>query len=69
MKQIAIASGGKWLRIERGGEALDALLARNVRTEKQVERVEQVWNRPIWLLLFVGLLAAEWLVRRRIGLI
>ncbi|MEP6652117.1 MAG: glutamine amidotransferase [Myxococcales bacterium] len=63
LREIAEAGGGTFQR-----DTLDSVTIRNPRevrvgSQKQL----QVWSHPALLMLVLGLLAAEWAVRRRAG--
>lgn len=63
LRAIAEASGGSYRFA-----SLDGVTVRDPR-EVRVGRQKQVpvWSHPLWLLLALGLLAAEWALRRRSG--
>ena len=71
LAQIAKASGGLWLPLARGEQALDDLLANQIETRKTIETTEELGHkfRGVWLFLIVGLLTAEWVLRRFHGLV
>lgn len=66
LDRLASATGGQVFTDDRA-DTLPPLLHGRVKT---VERTEEVplWNQPAALLLFLGLLTAEWLARKWLGL-
>lgn len=65
LRRVTEASGGRYL--SRGALSdIPALLA-ETRAEAPPLEVRDVWNNGWALLLIVGLLSAEWIVRRRVG--
>lgn len=68
LQAAAKASDGQFYRVSDAGKLLAALPpGRHVRVESLPP--EPLWNLPWLPLLFVGLLASEWLLRKRFGLI
>lgn len=65
LQRLAAATGGRYLRTDETGE-LAALLKGDAR--EQVTEMRDLWHNAWTLLAIVGLLAAEWLIRRRSGL-
>lgn len=65
------ADGGEYVSVEALGGLLNRLAARRHITEiRQVRRENLVDERPwTWFGVFVGLLAVEWIIRRRAGLV
>ena len=66
LKRLAAESNGKYLRAEQAGE-LPSLL-RESRVEAGTPEVRDLWHNGWSLLAIIGLLAAEWTARRRVGL-
>jgi len=71
LKEIATASGGRYLTPEEAGE-LPALIERSVGEKERKETVRDehdIWDTPLWFGLLVVALASEWIIRRRAGLV
>jgi hypothetical protein len=66
LRRIAESSGGQYAPAAEA-PALAALVAQRDIGERPTE-MRDVWHHGVSLLLIVGLLAAEWLLRRRVGL-
>lgn len=64
--RIARASNGRYLSAADAGTLPDVLRA--ARDESGVTEMRDLWNTGWSLLAVVALLAAEWIVRRRVGL-
>ena len=67
LRQAAAVSGGKFYTFETATRLLDDL------PRSQPARVERlpplpIWNAPAIAALFIALIAAEWVARRRLGL-
>ena len=62
-------TGGRLLRPDKLGSLLEELAERDQQVE--VERVSRrdLWNHPLLLLLIVGLLTGDWVLRKRAGLV
>jgi len=69
LRRIATLSGGAYYEPEQAREAFTALLRRDVSFSKPVTEVQDVWNLPAVLAVFIGLLALEWVLRKKWGLI
>jgi hypothetical protein len=68
LAQAAKVSGGKFYRFHQASRVLgDLPRGRQVRIESLPPR--PIWNTPLLAGLFVGLIAAEWLLRKRVGLL
>ncbi|WP_425619270.1 VWA domain-containing protein [Anatilimnocola sp. NA78] len=68
LASAAKASDGKFFRVKEAGQLISALPpGRHVRVESLPP--EPLWNLPLLPILFVGLLATEWLLRKKFGLI
>lgn len=65
LQRLAAATGGRYLRADEIGE-LPGLLKGDDR--EQATEMKDLWHNAWTLLAIIGLLAAEWLVRRRSGL-
>ena len=67
LKKIAEVSGGIFYEKDQVGNFLNDLEL----VEKQEERTReiQLWNHPIFLILFIGCLSAEWAIRKRAQLL
>lgn len=69
LSQLAEMTGGKMLRPDGLADLLETLAREH--HEVTLERVHRrdLWNRPELLLVLVGLLAADWVLRKRSGLV
>lgn len=69
LKAISVSTGGNLLA--RGDDLLKVINAYGSREEKRFieEKRNPLWNLPYILLALLGLLSAEWFLRRRWGLI
>ncbi len=66
LRRLAAESNGRYLSAE-DADQLPSLL-RESRAEAGTPEIRDVWHNGWSLLLIVGLLAAEWVARRRVGL-
>lgn len=66
LRRIAAETGGEFRTLERTDGLAEALRYTERGTVVQEER--DLWDLPAFFLLLVGLLSAEWLLRRRRGL-
>jgi uncharacterized membrane protein len=66
LRRLAAESNGRYLRADQAGE-LPALL-RESRADAGTPEMRDLWHNGWSLLAIVGLLAAEWIARRRVGL-
>lgn len=66
LRRLAAESNGRYLAVEDAGD-LPSLL-RESRAEAGTPEMRDVWHNGWSLLAIVGLLAAEWVARRRVGL-
>ena len=66
LRHIAESTGGRYFDIADTGSLAEALRY----TGRGVTRVEEhdLWQMPVVLLVLLGLMAAEWIYRRRVGL-
>jgi hypothetical protein len=68
LRQAAKTSEGKFYTIETAGRLADDLpRGRQVRLASLPPT--PIWNSPLLAALFVGLIAAEWIIRKRGGLL
>jgi hypothetical protein len=68
LAQAAKVSGGKFYRFHQADRLLgDLPRGRQVRIESLPPR--PIWNTPLLAGLFIALIAAEWLLRKRVGLL
>jgi uncharacterized membrane protein len=67
MTELAVAGGGEALSSAKDFSSVMDSLSDSVGV---VERFSYhpLWDKPIWLLLIISLLAAEWIIRRSCGL-
>jgi hypothetical protein len=66
LRRLAAESSGRYLSADQVGQ-LPSLL-RESRAEAGTPEVRDLWHNGWSLLIIVGLLAAEWVARRRVGL-
>ena len=66
LDRLASATGGKVFAPESAGE-IPALLKSKVKTTTRVEETP-LWDSPVALILFLGVVGAEWVLRKRVGL-
>ena len=66
LRRIADNSGGEYVSADRASSLASTISARDV-GERPTE-MRDVWHNGISVLIVVGLLAAEWLLRRKVGL-
>ena len=68
LREAARISVGKFYRFQDAGKLLaDLPRGRQVRIESLPPK--PIWNAPILAGLFIALIAAEWLLRKRVGLL
>jgi uncharacterized membrane protein len=66
LRRLARESGGKYVRSADAGQLVPALRSSAPRTTEPERR--DLWHEPWAFALVIGLLAAEWILRRRWGL-
>jgi hypothetical protein len=66
LQRVAAATGGRYLHADEVDQ-LRGLLS-DAGAERQPTEVRDLWHNAWTLMGIMGLLAAEWLVRRRVGL-
>ena len=67
LRQVSLTSGGEYFREEQMElliKKIDPLTAGNVE-ESETALLESKW----WFALLVALLTAEWLIRKRVGML
>jgi hypothetical protein len=64
---MAMMTGGKVVRPPQIASLASLIPNRSLETVSR--QSHQVWNKPIVLILLVGLLTLEWILRKRSGLI
>jgi hypothetical protein len=67
LRQIAAISGGKYLLLSEAAGLPSLLPDRRQEFRSRVER--ELWDAPLPLILFVGLVVLEWILRKRKGLL
>tara|TARA_B100001105_G_C22175602_1_gene350452 strand:- start:18 stop:653 length:636 start_codon:yes stop_codon:yes gene_type:complete len=67
LTQLSAMTGGQFYSVEESDQLIDDLSFSAVSTQQT--RDIQLWNHPTILFLFIVLLTAEWLLRRRYGLL
>ncbi len=67
LRQMSAASGGQYLREENAGKLIDLLAP--LSQGKVIESETPLWQSYAWFLPIVALLTAEWIVRKRVGLL
>ncbi|MBS3735228.1 MAG: hypothetical protein KGY99_09930 [Phycisphaerae bacterium] len=67
LRKMAAATGGRYFDAEDAGALFEQIAERTAALpSRQAEPVRKpIWNMPVLLLAMVGLLASEWLIRRR----
>ncbi|MGH9200527.1 MAG: glutamine amidotransferase, partial [Vicinamibacterales bacterium] len=66
LRRLATESGGRYLNIQQAGALPDFI--RQQPAELGAPETRDLWHNGWSLLLIIGLLAAEWMLRRRVGL-
>ena len=66
LRRLASESNGRYVRADQAGQ-LPSLL-RESRVEAGTPEMRDLWHNGWSLLAIVGLLAVEWVARRRVGL-
>lgn len=66
LKRIANETGGKYYSLDEASNLIDDLTYRQSDNSERV--VKELWDMPINFLLLVGLVSAEWFLRKREGL-
>ena len=66
LDRLASATGGKVFTPESAGE-IPALLKSKVKTTTRTEETP-LWDHPAALIVFLGIVGAEWVLRKRVGL-
>ncbi|GMV82286.1 MAG: hypothetical protein AMXMBFR7_34700 [Planctomycetota bacterium] len=69
LQRVAEISGGAYFEAEHGGDAFKKLLDAPEGFSKTVKEATELWNHWSVFVLFVALLAAEWLLRKKWGLV
>jgi len=64
--RLARATGGRYAPLTAAGALLESLRAEAIARRRRVEI--EVWNAPAAFLLFLGLVTAEWILRKRLHL-
>jgi len=70
LKDIASQSGGKYLPGEQASEIVEDVeeLVRKIKRDETVYETRDIWDTPLLFALLALSLSAEWLIRRRAGL-
>ena len=63
LRELAEASGGRFVREEDLHRLPELIKARTDRVQSFVE--VEVWSSPLYFLLLLGVVTAEWLLRKR----
>ncbi len=66
LRRLAALSGGRFLRAEELAGWISSLKPKPLTVRTTIET--PLWNAPIGLMFALGLLSAEWVLRRRVGL-
>jgi len=69
LSQLAEMTGGSFRRPDGLAELFEKLTEEHEHVELTQVRRRDLWNRPELLILIVGLLAADWVIRKRSGLV
>ncbi|NUQ64884.1 MAG: VWA domain-containing protein [Pirellulales bacterium] len=67
LRQVALASGGRFLREDEIGELPELL--RPLSTGEVIQSDTLLWQSPWWFAAIIGLLTVEWTLRKRAGLL
>ncbi|OGA51777.1 MAG: hypothetical protein A3G25_06265 [Betaproteobacteria bacterium RIFCSPLOWO2_12_FULL_63_13] len=67
LRRVAQATGGQYVRAEEASRVVSSWLQSIVRQPAEPER-RDLWHEPWTFALVIGLLSAEWILRRRWGL-
>jgi uncharacterized membrane protein len=68
LRRISDATGGQWLPPEDLPKLLERLVAMKFDDLERIQ-VFPLWDHSLVLLIFVGLMTAEWVLRKRAGLV
>lgn len=68
LEELADKTGGLVVPADRAAELAAAVL-NGVKAEVRREELSLLWGTPFYFLLFLGLMSAEWILRRRMNLI
>ena len=63
LRDVAAGTGGRYYPLPRSGRIPTDILA--TLRDEMVREETDLWNAPLLFLLFVGLLEAEWVLRKR----
>ncbi|MEJ7616401.1 MAG: hypothetical protein WKF30_05390 [Pyrinomonadaceae bacterium] len=66
LKRIAEETGGKYYTLDESGALADDLIYRESPNSERV--VKELWDMPFNFLVLIGLISAEWFLRKRSGL-
>ncbi|MGH9903674.1 MAG: hypothetical protein ACRD68_17845, partial [Pyrinomonadaceae bacterium] len=66
LKRIAVETGGRYYTLDQAQSLIDDLTYR--RTDNSERVTKELWDMPINFLLLIGLVSAEWFLRKREGL-
>lgn len=66
LKRIAEETGGKYYTLNEAGALIDDLIYRESPNSERV--VKELWDMPFNFLVLIGLISAEWFLRKRSGL-
>ncbi|MDK1031624.1 MAG: hypothetical protein QGD94_06435, partial [Planctomycetia bacterium] len=65
LKEIAQSSGGKVVSASGLREFFEELVRRPLKRYERVRHTWRLWDTPLLLVLLIGILSAEWVLRRR----
>ena len=67
LRSIAVISGGKYFELGEAGELPDAVTVGLV--DNELIHSDGIWNAPLVILLFMAVILAEWIIRKRARLV
>jgi uncharacterized membrane protein len=67
LEQLSLATGGRYWDVEEFDQLIDAITYSQAGITEQ--QIRDLWDAPIFYLLFISIAALQWLLRRRWGLI
>ncbi|MGB0767607.1 MAG: VWA domain-containing protein [Phycisphaeraceae bacterium] len=67
LRTMAVVSGGQYFTYDRADALPDALTVGLV--DNELIHSDEVWNAPLLILIFLGAILAEWIIRKRCRLV
>jgi hypothetical protein len=70
LREMASIANGRYFSINETGELASELEKASEHVKFTAAKVEEkpIWDMPVLFLLIFGLMVAEWIVRRKVGL-